>query len=213
MVKPRENWFLERIAMAKLRMTLIMMLGVVMLSSCAVRQAGNDDIARLKAQINSNFRDPVPHFELAQIYQNIGDFDKAAYEYDTTLQLDPVNREAQAAIVKVYRLAGAEDKASDAAKIYMKSVSGTPEDSLALGRAFENAGLGDMALASYEQALRMAPNSGVVHKQIGYYYLNKKDKDMALKYFKKSFELDPYDSDVGLELGRLGVKVGVEKKK
>ncbi|OHB53175.1 MAG: hypothetical protein A2Y07_10545 [Planctomycetes bacterium GWF2_50_10] len=198
--------------MSAIRLLLAVCLLLPVLSSCRTGAPSSDQqVERLKAQINQNFRDPVPHFQLAQVYQQMGELDKAAYEFDTTLQLDPVNRQAQAAIVKVHRLRGDDDKAADAAKVYMREVAVTPEDSLALGRAFEDAAVSDFALATYEQALRMAPNSAAVYKQLGYYYLNMKNSDMALKNFRRSFELDPYQEDVALELGRLGVKVAVQK--
>jgi Flp pilus assembly protein TadD len=62
------------------------------------------------------------------------------------------------------------------------------------------------------QALRLAPNSARVHRQLGYYYLSKNDKVRGEEYLKRSFQLDPVQPEVAGELGRLGVEVRIPRK-
>jgi Flp pilus assembly protein TadD len=60
-------------------------------------------------------------------------------------------------------------------------------------------------MRAYQQALRLAPNSARVNKQIGYYYLAKGQNDTAKIYLQRSFQLNPRQPEVAGELGRLGV--------
>ena len=164
-------------------------------------------IAKLNAQLKQKFENPITHYQLGKIYQQQGDWNKAASEYDLAVKFDPVFWDAQAAMVKVLRLAGEEEKAAQTANTYIKAASGFPEDSLELGRAFDRQNIDDAALSAYLQALKLAPKSPVVNKQLGYYYLARNNKDMAKTYLRRSFELDPYQPDVAGELGKMGIMV------
>ena len=70
----------------------------------------------------------------------------------------------------------------------------------------------EYALVCYRQALGLSPNSAAIHKQIGYYYLSKKDMVLAEEYLRRSFQLDPYQPEVAGELGRMGVVVQIPRK-
>jgi tetratricopeptide (TPR) repeat protein len=67
----------------------------------------------------------------------------------------------------------------------------------------------DYAYKCYTEALKATPDSPAVNKQLGYYYLNKNNKDKAKEYFIRSFQLDSNQADVAGELGRLGVAVRI----
>jgi len=180
---------------------------LIALGGCQKPDAGAPTIAKLNAQLKLRFENPVAHYQLGQIYQQQGDWNKAASEYGLALKFDPVYWDAQAGMMKVLRLAGDEQKSAESLKIYLRSASLVPEDSLALAAAFEKQQLDDCALAAYEQALKMRPKSAAIYKKIGYYYLARNNKDMAKTYFIRSFELDPYQPDIGGELGKMGVIV------
>jgi tetratricopeptide (TPR) repeat protein len=180
---------------------------LIALGGCSKPDTGAPTIAKLNAQLKLKFENPVAHYQLGQIYQQQGDWNKAASEYDLAVRFDPVFWDAQAGMIKVLRLAGEEDKSAQTLQLYLKSASGFIEDSLALGNAFERQNLDDCALAAYEQALKMQPKSASINKKIGYYYLNRNNKDMAKTYFRRSFELDPYQPDVAGELGKMGIIV------
>jgi Flp pilus assembly protein TadD len=96
--------------------------------------------------------------------------------------------------------------------MYISQASVSAKHSLLLGRAFQSRGLDQYALACYKQAHNMAPNSVAINKQLGYYYLAKKDNANAEMYLRKTFELDPTQSEVAGELGRLGVQVQLPTK-
>ncbi len=171
-----------------------------------------DRKAELLGQIERKFENPDAHYELGKLYQADGLWDKAEYEYNIVLGFVPNHLEAQAALVKLMLERGDMTKAALYADIYMNQAGSSAHNLLVLGRAFQNQELNDYANTCYQQALRLAPNSAGIHKQIGYYYLNKNDKVRAMEYLKRSFQLDPYQPEVAGELGRLGVVVKIPRK-
>jgi len=168
--------------------------------------------SRIEQRIAANFEDSQAHYQLGKLYMTDRLLSKAEYEFNLAISFDPVNRDAQAAHVKVYQVMGNKEKSAQLADIYMRQVSARAEDGLLLGRAFQNEGLEDYAMVCYEKALSLAPNSAVLNKQIGFYYLNKGDEVRAEGYLKRSIQADPYQSDVAGELGKMGVRVEVPRK-
>jgi tetratricopeptide (TPR) repeat protein len=188
----------------------IMVALLVVSGGCRTKSdTGAPTVKKLNAQLKQKFENPLAHYQLGKIYQQQGDWNKAASEYALAVQFDPVFWDAQASMIKVLRLAGEEQKADQTANTYIKGASGFAEDSLALGRAFEQQNIDDYALRAYEQALKLAPRSPVIYKQLGYYYLARNNNDMAKTYLTKSFQLDPYQADVAAELGKMGIRVQV----
>jgi tetratricopeptide (TPR) repeat protein len=165
--------------------------------------------AELQKELNQKWENPPVHFELGQLYHAAGDYSKAEYHYNIALGFKPAYREVQAAMVKLQLSKGDKTKADWVANGYMTQVASIPEQLLSLGAAFEKQGLDDYALKSYQEALKTAPDSSAVNRQLGYYYLNKNKKDTAKEYFIRSFQLNPDQPDVAGELGRLGVAVRI----
>jgi tetratricopeptide (TPR) repeat protein len=116
---------------------------------------------------------------------------------------------AQAAMVKLFLDSGNTAKSKNYADSYIRNADNTEIQSLRLAKAFQDQQLDDYALTCYEQALKLAPNSAEANKQTAYYYLNKNEKDRAKEYFVRSFQLDPTQTDVAGELGKLGVEVKI----
>jgi len=166
----------------------------------------------LLKKIDNKFEDPESHYELGQLYQADGMWSQAEYCYNTTLSFDPVNRDAQAALVKVLKDGGNTAKSEATADVFTSQVVSSAEGSLRLGLAFQKQGLDDYALKCYNQALQLAPDSARINRQIGYYYLSKGDKSRAKDYLTRSFQLNSQQSDVAGELGKMGVAVRIPKK-
>jgi len=166
---------------------------------------------KLLKQIDRKFENPKAHFELGQLYQDDGLWAQAENEYRIALSFDPVYRQAQAARVKTLMASGDKTKAELLADEYISQASNSAVGSLKLALAFQKQQLDDYALACYQQALRLAPNSAKINRQIGYYYLSRNDKVRAEEYLRRSFNLDPTQADVAGELGRLGVSINLEK--
>jgi tetratricopeptide (TPR) repeat protein len=166
-------------------------------------------MANLQQALEKKFENPEAHFELAQLYQAEGQWAKAEYHYNIALSFDPTKVEAQAAMVKLFIESGDPAKSKNYAETYIRNAGISEIQSLRLAKAFQDQKLDDYAVACYQQALKLAPNSAEANKQVAYYYLNKDDKDRAKEYFVRSFQLDPNQPDVAGELGRLGVEVKI----
>lgn len=165
--------------------------------------------AELIRQLDQKWENPPAHFELGQLYHAGGDWAKAQYHYNIALGFDPVYREAQAALVKVLLDSGDKAKGKSTAEMYITQASTSANALLALGVGFQRQGLDDYALNCYKQAVSSAPNSPEANKQLGFYYLSKKNTEQAKEYLTRSFQMNPNQPDVAGELGRLGVAVKI----
>ena len=163
-------------------------------------------------QIEAKYENPQAHYELGKLYQADGLWDKAEWHYNVALGFDPIHRQAQAAIVKLLAESGNGARSELSAEIYMNQAGTSASASLRLGQAFQRELMDEYAVACYQQALALAPNSAAIHRQIGYYYLSKGDRVRAEEYLKRSFAIDPYQAEVAGVLGRLGVVVQIPRK-
>ncbi len=175
------------------------------------RETDSTKMALLK-RLDKKFENPQAHYELGRIYHSEGLWDKAEWEYNKALAFDPVMHKAQAAMVKLLIDRAASSRSEVVADMYMSQASVSAKNSLLLGRAFQEQQLDDYALGCYQQAVKLAPNSSVINKQIGYYYLLKKDRASAERYLRRSFEINPRQQEIAGELGRLGVRVQIPRK-
>lgn len=167
---------------------------------------------RLLRDIDRKYDDPEAHYQLGKIYLSEGLLDRAEWEFTLALQFDPVMYRAQAAKVKAFERMGQADRAQMAAEIYINQAGASAEASSLLGKGFQQEQLNDYALACYQQALTLAPNSAALNKQIGYYYLAQGDTVRAEEYLRRSVQIDPYQPEVAEQLGRMGVVIQVPKK-
>ena len=168
--------------------------------------------AKLLKQLDRRFENPKAHYQLGQLYQADGLWTQAEYRYKAALSFEPAYRDAQAARIKVLQAADDTRVALLLADEYINQASVSAEQSLLLALAFQKEGLDDYALGCYQQALRLAPNSAKINRQIGYYYLSKNNRVQAVDYLTRSFQLDSNQPEVAGELGRLGVAVRIPRK-
>lgn len=218
------------------KITILLLVFAVMLGGCSDLKKTGDDMwsamsgkdkrstediettgaasekAALLARIEQKYESPVAHYKLGKLYFADGLWNKAEWEFNVALGFDPIFYQAQAALVKTLIVSGNEQRSVFAAEMYMNQAATSAERSLLLGQAFQKETLDDHALACYQQALGLAPNSAALYRQIGYYYLSKGDKVRAEENLRRSFQLDPYQAEVAGELGRLGVIVQIPRK-
>jgi len=168
--------------------------------------------AKLLRKIDSKFENPEAHYELARLYQADALWAKAEYHYNNTLSFEPSHKDAQAGMIKVLLSLGDTSRAEILADIYANQTGNSAADSLLLALAYQQQYLDEHALAMYNQALRLAPNSAKINRQIGYYYKSKGDNVQARNYLTRSYQLDPIQPEVAGELGRMGVVVRIPRK-
>ena len=199
----------------------VLLVVLVGLGGCKSGAVATDDIsidatsfekAELLRKIEKKYGNSEAHYKLGKLYYNDGLWDKAEWEFELALRFSPFDSRPQAAMVKTLIAAGKEERSKYSASFYMNQASTSAESSLLLGRSFQRELLDDYAVACYQQALGLAPNSAALHKQIGYYYLSKNELVRAEEYLRRSFQLDPYQAEVAGELGRLGVVVQIPRK-
>ncbi len=163
--------------------------------------------AELRESLKRNFEDPQTHFLLGQLYHADKDWADAEYEYNLALRFDPVYRPAQAAMIKLQVDRGDNLKAQHYFEIYMNQAGDSPKKLVDLATNFQQQNVDTFALKAFQKALDIAPNSAMVHKYLGYFYLSRNDKEKAKEYFENSYRLDGNQPDVALELGKLGVPI------
>ncbi len=168
--------------------------------------------AELQSKLDRKFENPDAHFQLGQLYQAEGQWQKAEYHYNIALSFDPSYVQAQASMVKLFLDSGDTAKSRTYAETHMNDASRSALQSARLGAAFEKQGLDEYALTCYQKALDLEPSSADINKQVGFYYLGKGDKVRAKEYLVRSFQLDPTQPDVAGQLGRLGVEVKIPER-
>ena len=167
--------------------------------------------AQLLAQIDKKYENPEAHYQLGKVSYAEGQLDKADFEYRVALGFNPVHYRAQAGVVKVAANQKQTERAQIIAELYISQAAVSAPASLRLGKAFQNEGLGAYALSCYYQATGLTPKSPEPYKRLGFYYLGEDDQVRAEENFRRSFELDPYQTDVAGELGRMGVIIGLPR--
>ncbi len=167
--------------------------------------------AQLLEQIDKKYENPEAHYQLGKLSYAEGQLDKADFEYRVALGFNPVHYRAQAGVVKVATDQKQTERAQIIAELYISQAAVSAPASLRLGKAFQNEGLGEYALSCYYQATGLTPKSPEPYKLLGFYYLGEDDQVRAEENFRRSFELDPYQTDVAGELGRMGVIIGLPR--
>jgi tetratricopeptide (TPR) repeat protein len=203
---------------------MFLIFALLFFSGCVEQQTTSGNVENLKitpvektedellAELHFKFENPDAHYQLGGVYHKQGRWAKAEYHYNLALSFDPSHRAAQAAMIKMLGDSGDTTKAEQFAKAYINQVAVSAKQSLKLARAFEQEQLYEYALTCYEQALRLGPNLPEVSKYLGYYYLNRGNKERAKEFLTRSFKLNPNQPDVAGALGRLGVAVEVPNK-
>ncbi len=167
--------------------------------------------AQLLERIDKKYENPEAHYQLGKLSYAEGQLDKADFEYRVALGFNPVHYRAQAGVVKVATDQKQTERAQIIAELYISQAAVSAPASVRLGKAFQNEGLGEYALSCYYQATGLTPKSPEPYKLLGFYYLGEDDQVRAEENFRRSFELDPYQTDVAGELGRMGVIIGLPR--
>ncbi|MBC8481551.1 MAG: hypothetical protein H8D47_02670, partial [Planctomycetes bacterium] len=152
--------------------------------------------SQILKRLERKYQDADAHYQLGRLYQKESSWAQAEREFSIALTFDPVLRDAQTARIRALKDGGDVEKAELLAEEYIARAGGSALASLEMGLGFQEQTLDDYALECYKQALRLAPNSGKVNRQIGYYYPANGDQVRAHDYLTRSFQLNPNQPDV-----------------
>lgn len=137
------------------------------------------------------------HQILGQLYNSMGEHDKAIASADRILEQAPGSPDAHSILYEAYRKTGDTAKAEESWAI-LKAAK--PEDlAKALyeeGQSLFNAGNIDEAAEKLEQAIDADPNLSTAHYYLGLCYLNSGDQAGAKEHLQKFIDLDPEHPEV-----------------
>ncbi|MBW8036667.1 MAG: hypothetical protein FVQ79_13845, partial [Planctomycetes bacterium] len=161
----------------------------------------------LNKRLDRKWDDANAHYDLGKIYLADGMLSQAENEFAIAMGYDPVHWDSAAAMIRTLVESDQQSKAKILAEDYIRRGRYSASASLLLGKAFQKEYFDKYALTCFEQALRIAPDSAGLNKEVGFYHLSKKDNVRAVSYLRHSFEIDPRQADVARALGKLGVTV------
>ncbi len=162
----------------------------------ALRETGGDDFVRAAASSN-----------LGDLYDLQGDAVQAAEAYETAIQCLQAQEDPRwlsrlhLRSGRLYRRLGQADKArthlSDSVGLFKDSgdQAGQVQSLAALGSALTEAGLHDLALRSFEEAVRIClrtgdkPGAALVQDELGVAYMAQDQLTRALAYFESALSL------------------------
>ena len=147
--------------------------------------------------------------ELALVYRELGEYQKALEYFHQALKLDPQFPEAQNNLCGLYLLL----KEWDSAIEYCRKAADdllfkNPEFAYTqLGTAYFGKGNYEMAIVSFQQALKLAPEYSPAYLGLGYVYEEINKWDWAIEAYKKSIIYNPDNANGYFRMGRLYQKM------
>jgi tetratricopeptide (TPR) repeat protein len=210
--------------MAKsIRMLMAGLLLFVLFSGCNLNKKKGEEVvvptneelkrAEVNKRLDRRWDDASAHYDLGKIYLSDGMLSQAENEFSIAMGYDPVHWDSAAAMVRTLVESDQQSKAKILAEDYIRRGRYSASASLLLGKAFQKEYFDEYALTCFEQALRIAPDSAGLNKEVGFYHLSKKDEVRAVSYLRHSFEIDPRQADVARALGKLGVTVELPSRR
>jgi len=210
--------------MAKsIRMLVAGLLLFVLIGGCDLNRKKGEEVVvptkeelkkgKVEKRLERRWDDANAHYELGKIYMADSMWSQAENEFAIAMGYDPVHWDSAAATIRTLVESEQNTKAQILAENYIRRGRYSASASLLLGKAFQKEYFDEYALSCFEQALRIAPDSAGLNREIGFYYLSKNDEVRAVSYLKHSFEIDPRQADVARALGKLGVMVELPRGK
>jgi len=155
-----------------------------------------DSISALKQASKGKPDDVKTHYNLADVYQKAGQYDKAQETYEYLTKIDPESATSYyGKIFRMYDQAGMLDKAIEAAK---RVVELNPSSEIAiynLGIMYSKAEKYQESNDTFNQALKARPNYDLAYFNIGLNYFKLKKYKEAVESFKKFVEITPNNAD------------------
>jgi len=161
-----------------------------------------------------NAEHPYAHYELAKLYQELGQKEQAIIRYKLALEINPKLTEGWVSLASLYNQTGETLKAQQALNRAMVETPGSPSVHLNLGLAYLREKNFTLALKEFDLAIQKMPanelayfNAGFTHFQIGIEAKNKGDGtsatrsfEQALKAYESALKIKPNFSDAAYNL-------------
>ncbi len=140
-------------------------------------------------KVDKNY--PDAHFELAQAYEHLGQFDAACLELARTVELQPANYRARVDLGNLLFAAGRTDEAQAQANAVLAAQPGNPGVHALLSALAARRGNKDQALIEIHHALELDPNRAAFHDDLALLEAGDQMKASSVETeLKKAVELD-----------------------
>lgn len=150
-------------------------------------------------------QNPDAHFNIANVYYNIGLYDEAERKYKKTLDLKPGSIPVKHFLMAAQAQMSVQDKQFSKAKsLYEKILADKPGEPIFynnFGSLLEKMGDYTGALTAYKEATRLDPTYAISYFNLGYIYDRMMNARRAIGYYKKFLEFHPDDK---IALNNLG---------
>lgn len=148
-------------------------------------------IAKYEAALQANPALFAVYGDIARIYADQGDTDKAVEAFNKFLEKDPTNAEAK---IELANLLLSKQKVDDAKKVLegldLSKIT-NPYTIYNLGVGMYNAKQADEAIKYWLQTVALDPKMTDAYLQMGFAYYSIKDTAKAKEAFQKVMEIDP----------------------
>ena len=164
-------------------------------------QLENATIA-LQEALKEKPQDLKINYYLAQAYQKSNQYEKAEEVYKLLAQLSPEEAGTYyRTILRMYDIAGQNEKAIEAAKKIIELKPGSEADVHNLALMYMKLKRYDEAIETFDKALAINPGYEYSYYNIGYCYSKQKKYKKSIEAFKKFAELAPDNSDGWFNIG------------
>ncbi|MCA9311978.1 MAG: tetratricopeptide repeat protein [Phycisphaerales bacterium] len=168
----------------------------------SLRDAGDDEQALilLTQAIEENPTLTTAHIQMAEIYQERGDYNDAERSWRTAAELEPRNFDAQYGHGFSLHLL---NRLTEAVRAYLRALIIRPDDfdaNLNLATAYFQLNEAMQALPYAEKAVRLNPEDGPAHANLGAVYSELERHVEAVREYEAAAELMELDSKLLLNL-------------
>lgn len=144
---------------------------------------------------NKNEPNFFPFLKKAQVYEEIGKYDKSLECYGKVLELDPENSTVNNSIGEIYEILKDYDKALE---YYSKQIEIEKSAYFYLNRGLLYAKINrfEEAKRDYESAMNLEPENPYPYNNLGCLYERIDKLEEAIPYYKKAIEVDTNKDDM-----------------
>ncbi len=154
----------------------------------------NEAVIEYKNVIQTDPKDPVAHYKLAQSYLALGglpNLQRGFAEMSKAVEFDPELYEAQIKLGELYLLAGDVKKAKEKAELALELEPESAEGQVLLGKTHAVGKDFDQGVAALQEALKLDPKRIQTYLDLATVYQFKKDSTAAQQTLHKALEVDP----------------------